>query len=230
MLMSPLTTRASFDHAEAEGVARYWPFLLLGGLISFVFGALILTIDWSVESLGTFIGVLYVVQGVSLAVTRPLDGSGRCQPGGRGARGRRRDRVDRLAGQGHRRRRRLRRHLHRVFRVDPRCRSACEPPGPLLVAHARPRPDRGTDRHLGDATAGHARRHRHARRRLGGGVRDLAVRHGLRGAERRSPARCNRSSTHREARGSCAQLPNPCNCIGAARDSSPFVVHPRKTR
>jgi uncharacterized membrane protein HdeD (DUF308 family) len=50
---------------------------LLGGLISFVFGALILTIDWSVESLGTFIGVLYILQGLSLALTRPLDGSGR---------------------------------------------------------------------------------------------------------------------------------------------------------
>jgi uncharacterized membrane protein HdeD (DUF308 family) len=75
--MSPLTTRTSFGREDAEGVARYWPFLLLGGLISFVFGALILTIDWSVESLGTFIGVLYILQGLSLAFTRPLDGSGR---------------------------------------------------------------------------------------------------------------------------------------------------------
>ena len=77
MLMSPLTNRASFDQADAEGVARYWPFLLLGGLISIVFGALILSIEWSVESLGTFIGVMYILQGLSLALTRPLDGSGR---------------------------------------------------------------------------------------------------------------------------------------------------------
>ena len=77
MLMSPLTNRASFDRADAEGVARYWPFLLLGGLISIVFGALILSIEWSVESLGTFIGVLYILQGLSLALTHPLDGSGR---------------------------------------------------------------------------------------------------------------------------------------------------------
>ena len=75
--MNPATSRARFDRADAEGVARYWPFLLLGGLISFVFGALILTIEWSVESLGTFIGVLYILQGLSLALTRPLDGSGR---------------------------------------------------------------------------------------------------------------------------------------------------------
>jgi uncharacterized membrane protein HdeD (DUF308 family) len=77
VLMSPLTNRASFDQADAEGVARYWPFLLLGGLISIVFGALILSIEWSVESLGTFIGVMYILQGLSLALTRPLDGSER---------------------------------------------------------------------------------------------------------------------------------------------------------
>ena len=75
--MSPLTNRASFDRADADGVARYWPFLLIGGLISIVFGALILSIEWSVESLGTFIGVMYILQGLSLALTRPLDGSGR---------------------------------------------------------------------------------------------------------------------------------------------------------
>lgn len=75
--MSPLTNRARFDQADADGVARYWPFLLLGGLISIVFGALILSIEWSVESLGTFIGVMYILQGLSLALTRPLDGSGR---------------------------------------------------------------------------------------------------------------------------------------------------------
>jgi uncharacterized membrane protein HdeD (DUF308 family) len=75
--MSPLTNRATFDQADAEGVARYWPFLLIGGLISIVFGALILSIEWSVESLGTFIGVMYILQGLSLALTRPLDGSGR---------------------------------------------------------------------------------------------------------------------------------------------------------
>jgi uncharacterized membrane protein HdeD (DUF308 family) len=77
VLMNPATSRARFDRADAEGVAHYWPFLLLGGLISVVFGALILTIDWSVESLGTFIGVMYILQGLSLALTRPLDGSGR---------------------------------------------------------------------------------------------------------------------------------------------------------
>jgi uncharacterized membrane protein HdeD (DUF308 family) len=75
--MNPLRGRASFDRAEAEGVARYWPFLLVGGLISVAFGLVILAVDWSAESLGTFIGVMWILQGLSLAITLPLDGSGR---------------------------------------------------------------------------------------------------------------------------------------------------------
>jgi uncharacterized membrane protein HdeD (DUF308 family) len=77
VLMNPLRSRAGLDQAEAENVARYWAFLLIGGLISLVFGVLILSIDWSVDSLATFIGVMYILQGLSLALTRPLDGSGR---------------------------------------------------------------------------------------------------------------------------------------------------------
>jgi uncharacterized membrane protein HdeD (DUF308 family) len=75
--MNPLAGPGSFGQKDAEDVARYWLFILVGGLISLVFGALILTIDWSVESLGAFIGVMYIVQGLALALTRPLDGSGR---------------------------------------------------------------------------------------------------------------------------------------------------------
>jgi uncharacterized membrane protein HdeD (DUF308 family) len=74
--MNPLS-RPRFERADAEGVARYWPFLLLGGLISVVFGLVILAVEWSAESLGIFIGVMWIVQGLSLAITVPLDGSGR---------------------------------------------------------------------------------------------------------------------------------------------------------
>jgi uncharacterized membrane protein HdeD (DUF308 family) len=77
VLMNPLTARATFDQAAADEVAPYWPFILVGGIVSVVFGALILSIDWSVDSLATFIGVLFMIQGLSLALTRPLDGSGR---------------------------------------------------------------------------------------------------------------------------------------------------------
>ena len=75
--MNPMSSRSDFGRADAEEAARHWPIFLLAGLTSLVFGALILSIDWSVGSLAAFVGVLFIVQGASLALTPPLDGSGR---------------------------------------------------------------------------------------------------------------------------------------------------------
>ena len=77
MLMNPLNDRAEFGRADAEEASRHWGIFLFAGITSIVFGALILTIDWSVNSLGTFVGVLFILQGAVLAVTPSLDGSGR---------------------------------------------------------------------------------------------------------------------------------------------------------
>ena len=77
MLMNPLNERTQFGRAEAEEASRHWGIFLFAGITSIVFGALILTIDWSVDSLGTFTGILFILQGLSLAVTPALDGSGR---------------------------------------------------------------------------------------------------------------------------------------------------------
>jgi len=77
VLMNPMSTRADFGRADAEEVARHWPIFLVAGLTSLVFGALILSVDWSVDSLATFVGVLFILQGASVAITPPLDGSGR---------------------------------------------------------------------------------------------------------------------------------------------------------
>ena len=77
MLMSPMNTRTHYGRADAEEAARHWPIFLIAGITSLVFGALILSIDWSVDSLATFIGVLFILQGAALAVTPTLDGSGR---------------------------------------------------------------------------------------------------------------------------------------------------------
>ena len=77
MLMNPLSNRAEYGRADAEEAARSWWIFLIAGLTSLVFGALILSIDWSVDSLATFVGILFFLQGASLAVTPPLDGSGR---------------------------------------------------------------------------------------------------------------------------------------------------------
>jgi uncharacterized membrane protein HdeD (DUF308 family) len=77
MLMNPLNERTQFGRADAEEASRTWWIFLFAGVSSIVFGALILTIDWSVDGLGTFVGVLFVLQGAWLAITPSLDGSGR---------------------------------------------------------------------------------------------------------------------------------------------------------
>jgi uncharacterized membrane protein HdeD (DUF308 family) len=77
VLMNPLNDRAEFGLADAEEAARAWWIFLFAGISSIVFGALILGIDWSVDSLATFVGIFFVLQGAWLAVTPPLDGSGR---------------------------------------------------------------------------------------------------------------------------------------------------------
>jgi uncharacterized membrane protein HdeD (DUF308 family) len=75
--MNPLNKRTQFGRADADEASRNWWLFLFAGISSIVFGALILTIDWSADSLGIFVGVLFILQGASLAVTPSLDGSGR---------------------------------------------------------------------------------------------------------------------------------------------------------
>lgn len=77
MLLNPVSDRDVFDVEEAESVAQSWWLLLLAGLITLVFGALILAIDWSVDSLAAFVGALFIIQGAAFLVTKPLDGGTR---------------------------------------------------------------------------------------------------------------------------------------------------------
>ena len=69
MLLNPLSDRDSFGIDEAEEVAKTWWIFLVGGLVSLVFGALILAVDWGVDSLAAFIGALFIIEGVAWAVT-----------------------------------------------------------------------------------------------------------------------------------------------------------------
>jgi uncharacterized membrane protein HdeD (DUF308 family) len=62
-------TPASFDdfgqeltHDAAEKLARNWTTVLLNGLVLVVAGVLIWSIDWSVRSLSTFIGALFIFE------------------------------------------------------------------------------------------------------------------------------------------------------------------------
>jgi uncharacterized membrane protein HdeD (DUF308 family) len=62
-----------FTRDAAERVARNWWRLLLNGLLLIVAGVLIFTIDWSVRSLATFLGVLFIAEGVGLSLTSGID-------------------------------------------------------------------------------------------------------------------------------------------------------------
>jgi uncharacterized membrane protein HdeD (DUF308 family) len=73
-------TPASFDsfgreltRDAAEQLARNWTTLLLNGLVLIVAGVLIWSIDWSVESLSTFIGALFIFEGLWVMLTAGID-------------------------------------------------------------------------------------------------------------------------------------------------------------
>jgi uncharacterized membrane protein HdeD (DUF308 family) len=57
----------------AEALARNWWRLLLNGAILIVAGVLIFSIDWSTRSLATFIGALFIFEGLSAMVTSGID-------------------------------------------------------------------------------------------------------------------------------------------------------------
>lgn len=77
MLLNPLSNRTTFEIDEAEQVASSWWVFLLAGVISIVFGALILAIDWTVDGLAAFVGTLFIIQGAAYLITKPLDGGTR---------------------------------------------------------------------------------------------------------------------------------------------------------
>jgi uncharacterized membrane protein HdeD (DUF308 family) len=57
----------------AERVAANWWRLLLNGMLLIVAGVLIFSIDWSLRGLSSFIGALFIFEGVSMALTAGID-------------------------------------------------------------------------------------------------------------------------------------------------------------
>ena len=57
----------------AERISRYWWQLLLNGLLLIVSGVLIFSIDWTIRSLATFIGALFILQGLTEALNAGID-------------------------------------------------------------------------------------------------------------------------------------------------------------
>ena len=67
----------SFGHRltrdAAERLSRNWTTLLLNGLVLIVAGVLIFSIDWSVSSLSTFIGALFIFEGFWAMLSAGID-------------------------------------------------------------------------------------------------------------------------------------------------------------
>ncbi len=57
----------------AQDIARNWWVLLLNGALLVVAGFLIFSIHWTISSLATFIGALFIFQGVMEALTTGID-------------------------------------------------------------------------------------------------------------------------------------------------------------
>lgn len=62
-----------FTREAAERVASNWWKLLLNGALLIVAGVLIFSIDWDVRSLATFIGALFIVEGIMMSLTAGID-------------------------------------------------------------------------------------------------------------------------------------------------------------
>jgi uncharacterized membrane protein HdeD (DUF308 family) len=59
--------------AAAEQISRNWWVLLLNGALLIVAGFLIFSIDWTLRDLATFIGALFIFQGLMEALTTGID-------------------------------------------------------------------------------------------------------------------------------------------------------------
>src|SRR5215208_666188 len=61
--------RHRLTHDAAERLARNWTTLLLNGVLLVIAGVLIFSIDWSVRSLSTFLGALFIFEGIWAILT-----------------------------------------------------------------------------------------------------------------------------------------------------------------
>jgi uncharacterized membrane protein HdeD (DUF308 family) len=57
----------------AKQISRNWWVLLLNGAVLIVAGLLIFSIDWTIRDLATFIGALFIFQGIADALTTGID-------------------------------------------------------------------------------------------------------------------------------------------------------------
>ena len=77
MYANPFHTSLEYDPETADRIAETWWAGVVGGVVSVIFGAVILSVDWSVDSLALAIGILLGLRGLATATSRPADGSAR---------------------------------------------------------------------------------------------------------------------------------------------------------
>ena len=77
MLLSPMPEIDKISRDDVEHVASAWWLLLVVGVLTVIAGIVILEVDWTVKSLATFVGVVFIVRGLFDAVTPPVDGAPR---------------------------------------------------------------------------------------------------------------------------------------------------------
>ncbi len=68
-----MTLAHQLTRDAATRIAKNWWVLLLNGLTLIVAGVLVFSIDWSVNSLATFIGALFIFEGISRALASGID-------------------------------------------------------------------------------------------------------------------------------------------------------------
>jgi uncharacterized membrane protein HdeD (DUF308 family) len=83
MILNPLAQRDT-SRASLAALSRTWPILVLLGAISIVAGIVILAVDWTVSSLAFFVGIVLIFEGISIALSPPLDGGSRAVTVGAG--------------------------------------------------------------------------------------------------------------------------------------------------
>jgi uncharacterized membrane protein HdeD (DUF308 family) len=76
MFVTPISfdsLRRDLSHDAAEALARNWTTLLFNGIVLIVAGVLIFSIGWTVRSLSTFIGALFIFEGVWAMLSAGID-------------------------------------------------------------------------------------------------------------------------------------------------------------
>lgn len=77
MYANPFSVTLKYDPETADRIAETWWAGVVGGVVSVIFGAVILSVDWSVDSLALAVGILLALRGLATAASLPSDGSTR---------------------------------------------------------------------------------------------------------------------------------------------------------